>query len=296
MARPSALDKVKPQIRQALLREGAGTIYTRKDLTSLFQDHRRVWDLPSRIGVNRFIEYAIKKKLVTAHKFQATKYARSTVRYTPGMVSPLALAATLGPRAYLSHGSALGLHGLLPLDETNIYINIEQSPKPAGLGRITQAGLDNAFRAKQRQSEMVYHVGDAAITQLSGKFTDRLGVMELQAATLPSLPVTSLERSLIDAVVRPTYAGGPNALLSAYKAARGRLNPEVLETTLTQLGHAYPFHQSIGFLLERAGHEEAVHQRFARSLSHKFYLTHAMKNPAFSEKWSLYHPANLPPA
>lgn len=93
-----------------------------------------------------------------------------------------------------------------PPDDTLIYLDIEQSPKPATGARLTQTGLDRAFKAHQRHSELVYRVDGTDIVQLSGKATNRLGVETLPRDDLPPLPVTNLERSLIDAAVRPAYA------------------------------------------------------------------------------------------
>lgn len=292
MPRPSALTRAKSEIQQALLQEGRA-IHTRKDIADIFYRNRHAWALPQRVSINRFLDFVTKTKLLQAYDLQSHKYARSTTRYAHGEASPLAMAVTLSPRAYLSHGTALGLHGLIPLDETRIYLNIEQSPKPDASGRLTQAGLDRAFRAKQRQSEMIYQVNQSSIVQLSGKATDRLGVEDLAWGDLPPLPVTNLERSLIDAVVRPVYAGGPVALAEAYRNARGKLDPEHLEKVLKQLGHAYPYHQAIGFLLELSGHEPVVYERFRKNIRHRFYLMHGMKNPALSAHWSLYYPETL---
>ena len=73
---------------------------------------------------------------------------------------------------------------------------------------------------------MVYQIDGSDIVQLSGKATDQLGVETITARGLPPLPVTNLERSLIDAVVRPVYAGGPKTLLQAFRAASGKLSSQ----------------------------------------------------------------------
>jgi hypothetical protein len=58
--------------------------------------------------------------------------------------------------------------------------------------------------------------------------------------------------------------------------------------------YAYPYHQSIGFLLERAGATEQDCRRLSNlGTEFDFYLDYKMKNPAYSKKWRLYYPPLL---
>lgn len=68
--------------------------------------------------------------------------------------------------------------------------------------------------------------------------------------------VTDLERTLIDVVVRPAYAGGINQVAQAYKQAAHRVDVDHMIKLLKNMQYVYPYHQSIGFLLERAGRTE----------------------------------------
>ena len=110
MGRPSALSKVRPLIEAALAREDRA-IYARKDLGDFYYRIRDALELPQRVTINRFINYLAKAELLTAHGFVSRRYGRSTMRYTYGSVAPYSLAITLSPRAYLSHGTALGIQG-----------------------------------------------------------------------------------------------------------------------------------------------------------------------------------------
>ena len=57
----------------------------------------------------------------------------------------------------------------------------------------------------------------------------------------------------------------------------------------------YPYHQAIGFLMQRVGYSETDYRRLqALGLDYDFYLGHGLKEPAYSEDWRLYYPANLP--
>jgi hypothetical protein len=122
------------------------------------------------------------------------------------------------------------------------------------------------------------------------------GVIE---ETLPDeakpVRVTNIERTLIDIVVRPIYAGGVPAILDAYSRASGLLSLDRLVTTLDTLDYLYPYHQSIGFCLEHSGCYNAESLELFRSIPkmYDFYLDYQMENPGYSNEWRLYYPQNL---
>jgi hypothetical protein len=127
---------------------------------------------------------------------------------------------------------------------------------------------------------------------LNGKHTGRLGVVEIEPEDRGSeLEVTNLERTLIDCVVRPAYAGGVSEVLAAFEASKGRLSVNSLCAMLRKLDYVYPYHQAIGFYLERAGFEESVLRLLDRfPIEFDFYLAHGMKNREFVPRWRLYVP------
>lgn len=88
---------------------------------------------------------------------------------------------------------------------------------------------------------------------VSGKFTNHLGVSATRGPSGEGLQATRIERTLVDITVRPIYCGGVEKVLEAYCAARDQLSTRRLMGTLKKLGHLYPYHQAIGFYLERAG-------------------------------------------
>lgn len=294
MPRPSALTLARAEIHAALAKE-ARRIYALKDIAELLHRYRRVWKIPESVSTNRFLGFLLDKRELTAHDLIAEKYGRSTTRYVWGTASAYELALTLSQRAYFSHGTALALHGLTGLDPKTLYLNIEQSEKSPPTGPLTQAALDRAFKAKPRKSKMIYKVLGSNVVQIAGKNTKQLGVEKIVGPSAELLSATGLERSLIDAVVRPAYAGEPGALVQAYRRAKGRVSIEKLHTMLNKLDYVYPYHQAVGFLLERTGYDQADYKKFRpKALEHDFYLSNAIKNPSYSESWRLYYPRNLP--
>jgi hypothetical protein len=183
------------------------------------------------------------------------------------------------------------LHDLVKQPFKTIYLNAEQSVKSQDASSLNQRGIDLAFSGRQRRSKLIYRHADTAIVMIAGKNTDRLGVEEIKALGHGSLQVTNLERTLIDIVVRPAYAGGMSNVIKAYRAAKDRLSDDRLLSTLKALDYVYPYHQAIGFLMEKAGYPDKSFSKLrAMGLNYDFYLTHEMKNPIYSKKWRIYHP------
>jgi len=129
---------------------------------------------------------------------------------------------------------------------------------------------------------------------LSGKCTHSLEVREMPIDTGTKIRVTDIERTLIDVTVRPMYAGGVERVLEAYRRARHKVSISKLIATLHKLDHVYPYHQAMGFYLERAGYSRGDLTDFKKARKEfDFYLAHDMRDPAYSDQWRLFHPPSM---
>lgn len=220
-------------------------------------------------------------------------YSFEAKRYHFGAFSEYELALSLKPGAYLSHGTAAQLHGLMDHDPTTIYINKEQSPKSSN-GSLTQAGIAKAFAAKQRTSAYAITHQQTKIVLLSGKHSGRLGVTKIPGSQGEQLELTDLERTLIDVAVRPTYAGGAEVVAKAYRNALPMASISRIAKILQDLNYVYPYHQVIGFCLQNAGCPLSALQPFRDpGLHFDFYLEHGMKRTRFDSTWRLHVPEDL---
>ncbi len=157
---------------------------------------------------------------------------------------------------------------------------------------LTQERIDKTFSKSQRVSNSYFLFNKYNIQMLNGKGTGNLGVIKsLQSGQY--FEYTDIERTLIDIAVRPMYAGGVSEVLEAYKKARGRVEVKKLAKYLEKIDFIYPYHQVIGFYLERAGYTESDFTQFAKEMDYKFYLTYNIPNKIFSQKWQLYYPSEL---
>ena len=203
------------------------------------------------------------------------------------------MALSLRPRSYLSHGTAVFLHALNEQLPKTIYANQEQSAKPSS-GRLSQERLTLAFTHRQRTSSYVYAMESFRVVLLSGKQTGDLGVMTLKGPQGEEVRGTGIARTLIDIVVRPAYAGGIVQVLEAYRGAKGRVEAGEIVRTLRKLDYVYPYHQSVGFLMERAGYAPQECAKLRRlGTNYDFYLIHGMKKPKHDPKWRLFFPEGI---
>lgn len=265
-------------------------VYTRRELSSVLEENRGFWRLAQRTTVDEFIKFLREKGQLQDHEIKAEKYPETMHRYTWGDVSNLQLALSIRPNSYISHGTAMYLHGLTDLVPKTIYINKEQSPKPSS-GKLSQKGIELAFSRKQRTSNLSFKLHGATVVVINGKNTNRLEVESIKGPDNDLVDCTSLERTLIDIVVRPAYAGGVRQVVEAYKDAKNAVSVNRLKATLIKLRYTYPYHQAIGFIMEYAGYaQKKIEMLSELGIDYDFYLTHGMKEPRYSNKWHLYFP------
>jgi hypothetical protein len=265
-------------------------VYTEGELRAALGENRAIWKLPDYITTRRFIGFLADTGKLTITKVMSEHY-RSVTRYVWGKASPFAVALSLRSSAYLSHGTAVFLHGLTDQIPQTLYINKEQGTKPRSTSSLTPEALARAFSGQQRRSAYTFLYENWTIVLLSGKNTGRLEVGPIAADTGEAIDVTRLERTMIDIAVRPAYAGGIYQVLEAYKAAREQISVNTLIATLRKLDYIYPYHQAIGFYMERAGYEKSRTERLLKlGISLDFYLAHGIKDREYDPKWRLFFP------
>ena len=205
--------------------------------------------------------------------------------------TPYQYATVLRRGAYLSHASSMNILGLTQQIPKTIYVNKEQSPKKKSPDPLRQDSIDRAFSHPQRRSKYIFKVDGYQIVLLSGKFSGNSGV---EIDSLLRVPRTCLERTLIDIVVRPRYAGGVFQVLEAFKTARDSIDGSKLLSFLKKLDYKYPYHQSLGFYLERVGaNSEILNELRNLGTNFKFYLDYSLASPHYDESWRVYYPLGI---
>ncbi len=264
-------------------------IFKTRELQQLISTMRAEWKVARSVPLETIVDYARLKKVRLAFP------GRPETRYCVGGVSVYEVALSLSPRSYLTHHTALYLNKLIDREPLEVYVNCEQSEKPRWETSLDQKGIDRAFGQQPRITNNIAEYGERRIYLLSGKQTGGLGVVSKATPDGPLVQTTSVERTLIDAIVRPIYCGGVGVVQAAFRRAKGKLSVNLLAEVLRELNYLYPYHQSIGFLLDRAGvfteSEIEVFLRMPREFD--FRLEHQMDTPKYSERWRLYYPSAL---
>lgn len=269
-------------------------IFTRGQFEKVVQQHRDEWALPKSVSIGEVIERLREHGLVQ-HAFEFP--SRTDKRLTWRQVPILEVINSLLPGSYFSHYTALSAHGLTEQLPKSIYLNKEQVARSNPSAQLTQARIDMAMSRPQRQSSSVARYGEFIVCELHGQNTGNLGVVRARVTDIiayetADVHVTNLERTLIDAAVRPNYCGGIAEVIKAYDAAKSSLSTNRLVSYLRQLGFVYPYHQAIGYYLDVSGAGKGVAMQELREIPMKFdfYLAYGMSEMTYVPRWRLYVP------
>lgn len=273
------------------------TVFNQTTLRKFYSDLKNKHMIPTQLNYGNFIPAVIIgnriKMIEIKHVGNANSQKTEHIRYLINSPSPFSIALSLRSRSYLSHGSAVFLNGLSDQIPENIYVNKEQSQK-MGSNELTQNGIEQAFKNNMRQSKYIWSWKEHRFTLLNCKNTGEHGVINLKLETGEKVRITNFERTLVDVVVRPAYSGGANKLIEIYHRAIGKVTARQIIKTLKKLNHIYPYHQSIGFLMERAGFDKNEYEQLKKlGMNFDFYLDYKIKNKKYDKNWRFYYPKEL---
>lgn len=287
MSKLTRFKKSKKKIL-SVFHEAGKKAFSDQFITDLFEEKREEWNLPLRMNAEKF-----KQELINEAGFQIHELGFPDGKkriFSLGDASIYEVAVALNHKAYLSHYSAISLLNLTEQIPKQIYITIEQSKKLVSNSILVQSAMDQAFRKPQRISVSEANFNGYTLRILKGKNTNNLGVNTFDR----NIKATNIERTLIDAVVRPDYSGGVNEILKAYINAGSAYKVSVNKIImyLNKLNYVYPYHQAIGFYMERSGvfKENQINMIKKIPRHFRFYLAYDMTEMDFSKDWNLYFP------
>lgn len=265
-----------------------------KEIRSILSKQRGFWRLAHNTTTEQFITFLQKHSKLTIAEFDFPQRAETC--YVWGEVPLLSIVLSLRKNLHLSHYTAMRTHGLTEQVPHAIYVTDERTTRPPAAPRaLDQAQIDAAFERPVRASKNRATHGDTTIYLLNGAHTDHLGVVN-QATTAESgetinVRVTGLERTLIDITIKPMYAGGVFEVAKAFALAKERASVNKMLAMLRKLDFLYPYHQAIGYYLERAGYSSSQLDQVRRlPFVHDHYLTHDMGPTRYEPDWRLWVP------
>ncbi len=211
-------------------------------------------------------------------------------------INPYEIAHALFPQEYFCNLSSIYYHLLTNQVPKAIYICT--SAKRINENTVNDNELRRSFIKPHRHTKHVYTLNGYEVIVVERARISNSGVVESHPSStlLPNKSrVTCIERALIDAVVSPHYNGGIVSVYTYFRNARDMLDMASLIKIYRRLDFVYPYSQSIGFLLDRAGmpkYASVIYKSFPPERS--FYVDHDAKTSwIYDEKWKLYYPAGL---
>jgi len=264
-------------------------IFKRNDFKDILDSKRDFWRVSNKTSAEKFISFLLDNTKLKKISFNFP--SRKEIRYTWGQVFILKLLNSIKDKSYFSHYSAVFIHELSTQIPTTIYINIEQPPKRIINPELKQENIDLAFSRKVRVSKNIAKFNKQKICLLNGKYTNNMGVID-KFISNENIRVTSIERTLIDIAVRPIYCGGVFEVLNVYKNAHSEVSINKLAALLKNINYIYPYHQVIGFYLDRTGVYKKDQIRLIDKIPKKydFYLTHKIEKVEYDRRWKLFYP------
>lgn len=268
------------------------TIFTRQELKTVLEQHRKAWGLSSKIELKHIIQFL--RKEGDLKKYRMKFPYKPTTRFVWGNVNEILIALSIDEDRFCSHLTAAYLHGLFDDPKKEIYVNMEQKNQIINKSTLTQEGIDRAFSNNPRITRRHAPLKERTVFALESKNVNQFGIEEMKLDG-ETIKVTSLERTLIDMVIRPFYSGGVKIVLFAYNYFASRVSITKLKNTLEKLDHKYPYHQAIGFYMKIAGNytNSQMNEMKNYGLKWDFYLQNKMKNKSHSKEWRIYYPKGL---
>ena len=275
-------------------RQGQKAIYTFDNIANILESKRLEWDLPIGLSSSKFLELLLAQ---TALKKNSIKFpSREYFIFVWGEPSIWTYCLSFIKNLCYTHQTALYIHKLIDEPIDKIYINYEQRRSSASnySASLSQDKIDFAFSRPQRVSTNIAKFKGYEIHLLNGQNTNMCGVEE-RSFNQNKVLVTNIERTLIDIVVRPSYTNGMLEILNCYKLAKEKISIENLIKILKKLSFIYPYHQAIGFVLEKSGiyDQSEINKLKNMGLKYDFYLEREMKEKNYSKEWRLYYPKYL---
>jgi hypothetical protein len=290
MLKPNKLDSSFKKI-EVFFDQSQKKTFSFSKFYELINLNRNDWIVPETKTNRHVIDYLLKREVLFENLI-IDENNKPKVIYSWKTQDELTVLSALKKESYFSHFSSMFLNQLTLQIPKTLYLNFEHSPQTKNQilkSNITQKNIDQAFESSQRKSSKYFLFNDKKVIIVNGKYTGKIGVVN-RINSNQNFEYTDTARTLIDIAVRPVYSGGVFEVLEAFKIAKGKVNINKIAEYLSQLNFSYPYHQVIGFYLQKAGYSLTEYILFKRDMNFDFYLTYGIRNREYSNDWRIYYP------
>lgn len=211
------------------------------------------------------------------------------------------IANGLEKNRYISHYSALHANQLILDQSGKIFLKRER--KTTSLRKdLNQKDVDISFSLPMRASSLVYNITwdkkEYSIILIEGTGNQKLGINKIYINDFSYFYCTDIERTLIDIVMRPRYAGSLDNIVIAFNNVKDDIDLEYLATILNTLNPMYPYENNIAFFMYAANYPLKKIDLFLskinlKKVNYKFYLDYQMISKKYNEDFNVYYPSDL---
>lgn len=279
------LAKKNEHIVKSMISDFNYNVINQKEIIELLYSVRKVYGFTNYRLVD-FIEYI--EDICNVEEVSSVNERMSVIPlYAKPKADIYDLAAASSRSSYFSFYTAITIHGLTLQLPKHIYMTNERNSYIKYDNTLKQEAIDTAFNKKPRQTTNIRTIQNYKLHLINGQSNNRLGVVPFRNCYF----VTDVERTILDSVARPFYSGGVTQVLEAIINAKNVIDVDKLVYYYNQMHYIYPYHQALGFYLEKAGYEKQALVPFLKMKQvHKFYLTYNMRFTEFDPRWNLFFP------
>lgn len=277
--------KINEHIIKGFIADFVYKVINQKELVEMLHSARNVYGF-TNYNLADFIKYI--KEVCSINEINSLNESQSIIPlYAKIDADIYDLAAAVSRSSYFSFYTAISIHGLTLQLPKHLYMTNERKSLIRISNSLQQENIDAAFSKRPRQTSNVRSILNFQLHLINGQSNNRLGVVPFRDCYY----VTDVERTIIDSVVRPFYAGGVTQIFEAIVNAKNIIDIDKLVYYYKQMNFIYPYFQAIGFYLDRAGYDNNALAPFLKMRQvHKFYLTYNMRFTEFDPRWNLYYP------
>jgi len=269
--------------------------HSTSDLQNIFHSNKEKWRLSKRTSYTQFLKSLVERKqLLKTRRLIHQKSGSEKLIYLVENANKYDIICTIKKGGYLSYLTALVIHELTLQTPKTLYISEEIHDTYYNENKLNQESLNRVFSKEQRTTTNIYkdEISNERYVLVEKKLNIKnIGIIK---GNTFNYPTSDIERTLIDCVVRPQYSGGIFSVLEAFRLANDALDTNKLDSYLDDLNYTYPYHQLVGFYLERAGYTKSKLKPFIKKTSEfKFYMTYNLSNKKLDSKWNIYYPEGI---
>ena len=193
----------------------------------------------------------------------------------------------LSKKYYQSHYSALYFNKLTNQSPSSYFFSREYKNRTAVHSNdFVPLRIKQAFIKPARETSRFFTFNNKSFYLINKQNIDDLGLIN-SLNTLISGP----ERTFIECIMSPHYAGGINNIIESYTNVN--LNLKLLFDVYESYSPYYPYWQSIGFIIDRTKNTD-LSQKWRSKFAHKkmidFYLDKNFRSDwKFDPNWRIFY-------